>query len=427
MSKVITGVSVVVAVMALAVAVFALTSNGSEEPAPTKADPAAYTVAYVDELVRRYEEEGLDATIAYANSQESVDGPWYGFVIDENGYTIGHPREELRGRDPSLRVDATGYFYGDDLLGVDEDGGWVTYVFLNPAAGQEEMKHTWAVKRDGILFGSGWYERYIGPSLTLSKSDPAAYTVAYVQKAIDLYERDGRDAMVAYYNSPGSVDGEWYLYVAENDVLVVHPTIPENVGMDIRDVYGPDGYPSGKAVHATASEAGGWTTYTYPNFDTGGVESKHSWVVFHDGLLIGSGWYEDGPAKSDRAAYTVAYVDKVLELYEALGLEETLAYFNSQESVDGPWYGIIIDENGYTIGHPREEIRGRDPSLRVDATGYFYGDDLLGVGEDGGWVDYVFLNVATGNQEMKHTWAVKRDGFVFASGWYERYIGPSLN
>lgn len=426
MLKVITGVSVVVAVVALAVAVFALTSGGSGESAPTKADRPAYTVAYVDELLRRYEEDGLDATIAYYNSQASVDGQWYGFIIDENGYTIGHPREEIRGRDPSLRVDATGYFYGDDLLGVDENGGWVNYVFLNVATGNEEMKHTWAVKRDGILFGSGWYERHI--SAPPDKSAPAAYTVAFVQEAIDRYERDGLDSTIDYYNSPESVDGAWYVFITdENEVMLAHATVPENVGMDTGDIYGPDGYPAGKAVVAAASQAGRWTTYSYPNPATGGIQSKHSWVVLHNGLLFGSGWYEDGPAKSDREAYTVAYVEKALDLYESVGLEETIAYFNSPGSVDGPWYGIVIDQNGYTIGHPREEIRGRDPSLRVDATGYFYGDDLLGVGEDGGWVDYVFLNPATGSQEMKHTWAVKRDGLTFASGWYERHINPALD
>ena len=165
MSKVITGVSVVVAVVALAVAIVALTSGDSDEAAPTKADRPAYTVAYVDELLRRYEEDGLDAAIAYYNSQESVDGQWYGIIIDEDGYTIGHPREAIHGRDPNQRVDATGYFYGDDLLGVDEDGGWVDYVFLNAATGRQEMKHTWAVKRDGLVFASGWYERYIGAPL----------------------------------------------------------------------------------------------------------------------------------------------------------------------------------------------------------------------------------------------------------------------
>ena len=34
----------------------------------------------------------------------------------------------------------------------------MSYVFRNPESGQEETKHSWVVRRDGLLFGSGWYE-----------------------------------------------------------------------------------------------------------------------------------------------------------------------------------------------------------------------------------------------------------------------------
>ena len=88
-----------------------------------------------------------------------MDGPWYVFIIDEAGITIGHHNPKFRNRDPSLRVDVTGYFYGDDLLAADENGRWVSYVFLNPSIGEQETKHAWAVRHGGLLFGSGWYER----------------------------------------------------------------------------------------------------------------------------------------------------------------------------------------------------------------------------------------------------------------------------
>ena len=98
----------------------------------------------------------------------------------------------------------------------------MSYVFLNPATGQEEMKHTWAVKRDGILFGSGWYERYIGAPL--GKSDPAAFTVAFVERAIDRYDREGREASFAYFDSEESEDGQWYVSVLEDGRIATHPT-----------------------------------------------------------------------------------------------------------------------------------------------------------------------------------------------------------
>ena len=60
---------------------------------------------------------------------------------------------------PSLRVDPTGYFYGDDLLGATEAGRWIEYVIINPETGENQRKHTFAALHDGHIFASGWYEQ----------------------------------------------------------------------------------------------------------------------------------------------------------------------------------------------------------------------------------------------------------------------------
>ncbi len=146
---------VLVAVMlAVLIGYRALTGNDT----PSKADPAAYTQHVVQQAIERYEEDGLELTIAYHNTPMNVDGQWYVVLIDENGYTIAHHNPAIRYRDPAERVDATGYFYGDDLLAATEDGRWVSYVFLNPETGEEQRKHTWVVLHDGLIFASGWYE-----------------------------------------------------------------------------------------------------------------------------------------------------------------------------------------------------------------------------------------------------------------------------
>ena len=126
---------------------------------PSRDNPAAYTQAFVERAIDRYDSQGLQATLDYYNTTDSVDGPWYVFIVNEAGITIGHHNPAFRNRDPSLRVDVTGYFYGDDLLAADENGRWVSYVFLNPSTGEQETKHAWAVRHEGLLFGSGWYER----------------------------------------------------------------------------------------------------------------------------------------------------------------------------------------------------------------------------------------------------------------------------
>ena len=125
---------------------------------PSQNEPAAYTQSIVQDAIRRYDRDGSEAAIAYYSSADNVDGQWYAFIIDGDGYTIAHYTPDMIGRDPALRVDSTGYFYNDDMLSAMEGGKWVSYVFHNPDTDKETRKHAWIVRHDGLFFGSGWYE-----------------------------------------------------------------------------------------------------------------------------------------------------------------------------------------------------------------------------------------------------------------------------
>ena len=384
--------------------------------APPKWEPVEYTKYFVREAINRYESEGLDSTVAHYNTQASVDGQWYVFIIDENQTIIAHaPNPDLVGKHVSQALGPNSYPTGSAVAAsADQDGAWFDYTYANPASGVVETKHSWVVIHDGITFGSGWYER--GPG----KSDAPAYTRAFVQQAMNLYVALGLEETVAYYNTKESVDGQWYVFIGDqDDIMLAHAANPDLVGRHASEVLGPNNYPAGEAVAAVADEDGAWFSYTFTNPVSGAIEAKHSWMVSHDGLTFGSGWYERGPAKHDAPAYTRAFVGQAIDLYGAIGREDTVAYYKTEDSVDGQWYVFIVDEDGYTIAHPNPMFLGRDPDLRVDATGYFYGDDLLGATESGRWVDYVLLNPETGDDRQKHTWAVRHDGLIFASGWYE--------
>lgn len=128
----------------------------------------------------------------------------------------------------------------------------------------------------------------------------------------------------------------------------------------------------------------------------------------------------------DRGEFTIGLVMDALELYEAEGLEATLAYYNSPESIQGEWYVFIFDVNDRLIAHANQDLLGADlkGDLGVDSTGYRFGDVMLGATEQGLWVDYIFLNPATGNPEYKHAWVVRRDGLLFGAGWYQ--VLPAL-
>ena len=133
----------------------------------------------------------------------------------------------------------------------------------------------------------------------LPESTPADYTKFLVRDAISRYESEGLDATVAYYNTKESVDGQWYVFMSdENQTIVAHAPNPDLVGKHISQALGPNSYPTGSAVAASADQDGAWFDYTYANPASGVVETKHSWMVIHDGITFGSGWYERGPIAS---------------------------------------------------------------------------------------------------------------------------------
>ena len=263
------------------------------------------------------------------------------------------------------------------------EDGRIELGFIN-ALGEEvapEIRYIAANSPVGVWLRGGEIE---APPAPPSKDRPADYTQAFVLQAIERYEETGKEATVAYYNDPESLDGQWYVFILDQDDVMVSHADPALVSLHASEVLGPNSYPVGEGLVAVAHEDGDWFDYTYPNPTSGGVETKHSWLVRHEGLVFGSCWYEPGPSTSDAPAYTQAFVQQAINLCDALGLEETIAYYNTEESVDGQWYAFIVDRDGYTIAHHNPEFRGRrDPSLRVDATGHFYGDDLLGATEEG--------------------------------------------
>ena len=288
------------AAAALVVAIAALTLDGGGEDAPSHANGPAYTVWLVEEAVAHYEAEGREAAIARHGSPESVDGPWYVFVIDaQSGVLLGHFDPDLVGqslRTDPLGTDVTGYHYGSAMADADESGRWVTYVFSNPDTGEQQRKHSWVVRRGGLLFGSGWYEFSSHAAAAPSKTDASAYTVWLVDQALARYERDGAQATFDYYNSAEALDGDWYVFVIEDrggDLYsVANANRPDLVGIAYERIDAA-GFPYGDAFAATVDGgAGQWVSYLFTHPETCEDARKHAWVVRRGDLLFGAGWYE---------------------------------------------------------------------------------------------------------------------------------------
>ena len=123
-----------------------------------------------------------------------------------------------------------------------------------------------------------------------TKDNPSAYTRSFVQDAIRRYERDGKEATVAYHSSVENVDGQWYVFIGEDGHIIAHH-MNERIGLALSEMADPTGYLYGEEI-LNATVEGSWVSYIFRNPETGEEERKHSWVVLHDGLIFGSGWYE---------------------------------------------------------------------------------------------------------------------------------------
>ncbi len=120
-------------------------------------DPAAHTKAYVQKAIEYYQANGLDATIAHYNSQESVDGQWNLTMADENDVVrVAVLAPHLIGTD--LKDLGRVRKVGEEMAAATEEGLWVSFVFPNTRSSETLYAHTWAIRHDGLLFTSRYYD-----------------------------------------------------------------------------------------------------------------------------------------------------------------------------------------------------------------------------------------------------------------------------
>ena len=377
------------------------------EPA---ADPRVLTQAYVEAAIARYERDGLEATLAYYNSLESIEGERNMMILQAGDQTLLASAlfPQFVGKNAPIPIPQGS-----------EEGQWLwteTRNF-NPVTKQEEPSLVLAVIHDGLIF--------IASHSTLRENRVNA-TQAYVQAAIDLYERDGLDATIAYYGSRESIDGQHYLFlVDEHDLYLAHPIFPHFIGTDIKDVVGSDGQKLGEEI-AKATQEGQWIEYPWSDPVTGVEEPKSTWAIRHDGIIFASGYYTpaldaEPPAwqDADPVAYTVEYVEQAIARYERDGLEAMVHYYNSVASFHGQWYLFVMDANDLYIVNPIfPQLKGTDIKDVVGSDGYELGKDIAKATTEGHWVKYLWPHPSTLLEAQKVAYAVRHDGLIFASGYY---------
>ena len=269
----------------------------------------------------------------------------------------------------------------------------------------------------------------VTPTDMPTTNDPEAFTVAFVQAAVDLYKTEGREAAIAYYNDPANIEGQWYVFILdENDIFVAQPAAPKFIGKGIKDSPGLDGSLIGVEI-AMATEEGRWTEYLWANPETHKLEMKRTWSIRHDGYLFGSGYYEPwspDPAtfpvvsKENPKAFTHAIVLEAIARYEFEGVAAMAAYYNDPANIDGQWYVLITDENDIYVAHPlRPDFIGRDIKDIPGLDGAPVGAEIAMATGTGLWIEYLWPNPESGEVALKRTWAIRHDGYLFGAGYYE--------
>ena len=264
------------------------------------------------------------------------------------------------------------------------------------------------------------------------KSDPVEYTKHFVAHAISRYETEGLQATLDYYNDPDNVDGQWYVFIiGDNDEVVGHYD-PSLLGNDLNGWVGSDvnGYNFGSEM-LLATEAGRWVTYVYRNPESGDAgadpsdfQLKNAWVVRHDGLLFGSGWYTsvDEIIKSVVAASVEGFrsggLDASIEVFADPGgvlgrLQATLAYYESINAIDREWVEFVADADGEIVS------AYYNPELLGVNIGDLLGIDIVSEATgSGNWITAISSDPATPEDEILRIWAVSQDGMTFGGGWY---------
>jgi len=126
----------------------------------------------------------------------------------------------------------------------------------------------------------------------------------WVQEAISLYEREGKEKALARISDPGGpfIQGKRYVFALDLEGnLIAHPFSKHLVGQNLAGCRDSEGRTFIRKVVATAKNRGyGYAEYRWPVPDFS--EELHKTVFFEqvDGVVFCSGFYtiEDGPIEA---------------------------------------------------------------------------------------------------------------------------------
>ena len=370
----------------------------------------ADTISAVDYAIFVYESnKENDAWIDIITPDEPIiTDDLYPFVINATSWTrlADGVVPERVGKAETI-LDTSGRSVEDVLAELEANESlWVTYTFHNPSTGIEQLKRTYLELRDGLVFGSGYY---------LLDSQVQAATYGQILE----YNNKGRDAAFANLNTIPEQAVPTYVFVADPATGIIQA---QNVNPDLIGTTDWDAITSSLPVDDILEEAdaedGAWASYTHTNPVTGDVESKRTWLITHDGLVFGSGYYSSDIPESD----VRFVVDSAIFTYESNKENDAWIDIITPETsvTTDDLYPFVIDAASWTRladGVVPERV-GKAETI-LDTSGRSVEDVLAELEANGSlWVTYTFHNPSTDTEQLKHTYLELKDGLVFGSGYY---------
>ena len=373
--------------------------------------PDADTQSVVDHAIFTYESNREnDAWIDIITPEETIiTDELYPFVIDAASWTrlADGVVPDRVGKTETI-LDAADRSVEDVLADLEANGAtWVTYPFHNPSTGIEQLKRTYLQMRDGIIFGSGYY-------LLDSHVQAAAYG-----KVLD-YNTKGRDAAFADTNTIPEQAAYTYVFVVDpiTGMVQAQNVDPNLIGSTsdwdaiISDL------PVADLLEEADAEGGAWAGYTFTNPATGEAESKRTWLITHDGLVFGSGYYSSDIPEAD----VRFVVDSAISTYESN--RENDAWIDiitpDEPVMTDDLYPFVIDAASWTrLADGVVPDRVGKAETILDTSARSVEDVRADLKANGSvWVTYTFHNPSTGIEQLKRTYLELRDGLVFGSGYY---------
>ena len=303
---------------------------------------------------------------------------------------------------------------------LEEDGSlWLTYTFHNPATGVEQIKRTYLQLRDGLVFGSGYY---------LLDSE----VQSFVFNNIIRHDALGGEINIGLLKRVPDEPRSTYVFAVSPrlDRTLAQNIDPKLIGGEsdwsaIRSVFTLP-----QILAAINNDGGTWVSYTHTEPVTGEQETKRSWLVLHNGIIYGSGYYtSDIPASDAKFVVHNAIItyhenradDKWVDIItpdEQLITDSLYAFVihantwtRAADGVVPARIGMdetILDNSGRTVQGVLAELRQKELNR-----GMFVQNNDRGI-----WVSYTFHNPATGVEQLKRSYLQLHDGYVFGSGYY---------